>query len=137
MYSTILNRQFKERPEHLVLGQSLRISIVDTTDKGRMLEISIADWGGFFTSFYTDTRYLAVHRTICGKDLNKIAIELRAYYGEEVDLTSKYNKGVFGTYGVFDVAKIWKELGYTPTKNMNLSQFADYLNIIEENICKE
>lgn len=104
------------------MGDRLRVAIVDT-DNGIMLKVALMDWGGFEVAYFTKTRYIAVHRTICGKDLSRLCVELRCYYGDETDLTSTYTKGVFADYGLFDVSKVWEELGYTPTEELSLSEF--------------
>lgn len=130
MYSNIRTEQIKERLESFIMGDRLRIAIVDT-DNGIMLKVSLIDWGGFEVAFFTDSRYLAVHRKVCGNEVAKFSVELSAYFGSESDLSFKYTKGIFETYAVFDVSKVWKELKYTPTREMNLSQFRAYLAELE------
>ena len=126
MYNNIRTEQIKERLESFITGDRLRIAIVDT-DNGIMLKVSLVDWGGWEVAFFTDSRYLAVHRKICGNEVAKLRVELGAYFGSESDLSFKYTKGIFETYAVFDVSKVWEELKYTPTREMNLSQFRAYL----------
>ena len=127
---TTLTQRVKETLKSYIMGDRLRVAIVDT-DNGIMLKVALMDWGGFEVAYFTKTRYLAVHRTICGKDLARFCVELRSYYGDECDLTSRYTKGVFADYGVFDVSKVWKELGYSPTEKITLTEMRDSL-IIEE-----
>lgn len=127
---TTLTQRVKETLKSHITGDRLRVAIVDT-DNGIMLKVALMDWGGFEVAYFTKTRYLAVHRTICGKDLVKLCIELCGYYGDECDLTSRYTKGVFADYGLFDVSKVWEELGYSPTENITLTEMRDSL-IIEE-----
>lgn len=122
MEYTTLTQRVKETLKSYIMGDRLRVAIVDT-DNGIMLKVALMDWGGFEVAYFTKTRYLAVHRTICGKDLSRLCVELRCYYGDETDLTSTYTKGVFADYGVFDVSKVWEELGYTPTEELSLSEF--------------
>lgn len=130
MEYTTLTQRVKESLKTYLMGDRFRIAIVDT-DNGIMLKVALMDWGGFEVAYFTKTRYLAVHRTICGKDLARLCVELRSYYGDECDLTSRYTKGVFADYGVFDVSKVWEELGYSPTENITLTEMRDSL-IIEE-----
>ena len=127
---TTLTQRVKETLKSYIMGDRLRVAIVDT-DNGIMLKVALMDWGGFEVAYFTKTRYLAVHRTICGKDLARLCVELRSYYGDECDLTSRYTKGVFADYGLFDVSKVWEELGYSPTENITLTEMCDIL-IIEE-----
>ena len=122
MEYTTLTQRVKETLKSYIMGDRLRVAIVNT-DNGIMLKIALIDWGGFEVAYFTKTRYLAVHRTICGKDLSRLCVELRCYYGDETDLTSTYTKGVFADYGLFDVSKVWEELGYIPTEKLSLSEF--------------
>ena len=127
---TTLTQRVKETLKSYIMGDRLRVAIVDT-DNGIMLKVALIDWGGFEVAYFTKTRYLAAHRTICGKDLAKLCVELRSYYGDDCDLTSRYTKGVFADYGLFDVSKVWEELGCSPTENITLTEMRDSL-IIEE-----
>jgi hypothetical protein len=95
---TTLTQRVKETLKSYISGDRLRVAIVDT-DNGIMLKVALMDWGGFEVAYFTKTRYLAVHRTICGKDLAKLCVELRSYYGDECDLTSRYTKGVLPIAG--------------------------------------
>ena len=129
MEYTTLTQRVKETLKSYIMGDRLRVAIVNT-DNGIMLKIALIDWGGFEVAYFTKTRYLAVHRTICGKDLSRLCVELRSYYGAGADLTSIYTKGVFADYGLFDVSKVWEELGYTPTEN---ATFTDICETLMEN----
>ena len=126
MEYTTLTQKVKETLKSYIMGDRLRVAIVNT-DNGIMLKIALIDWGGFEVAYFTKTRYLAVHRTICGKDLSRLCVELRCYYGDSADLTSTYTKGVFADYGLFDVSKVWEELGYTPTENATFTDICETL----------
>jgi hypothetical protein len=128
MEYTTLTQRVKETLKSYIMGDRLRVAIVNT-DNGIMLKIALIDWGGFEVAYFTKTRYLAVHRTICSKDLARLCVELRCYYGDETDLTSTYTKGVFADYGLFDVSKVWEELGYDPTEKVS---FSEIRNLIAE-----
>lgn len=120
----VLSQKIKETLDSFIKGDRLRVAVVET-EQGLMLKVALMDWGGFETAFFTDSRYLAIPRKVCAKDISKLNIELPCYYGNDCVL-SNYTKGVFEHFALYDTQKIWCELGYTPI-NTNLTQFRNKL----------
>lgn len=125
-YTTIIQR-IKENSDSYVSGHRIEVSIVKR-DNEILLKISPMNWDGkSLVGFFTKTKYLCVHRTLCSKELARFCKELPLYYGEDCDLSSRYTKGIFADYGLFDISKIWEELGYSPTEKIYFSDIKKQL----------
>lgn len=122
MQYNVLSQRIIERIEHLIKGYSLRLSIVNTEENDIMLKVSLMGYGGYEISFFTDSNYLVINRKVCSNELVKLQVELPTYYGYDCDLTFVHTKNVFQDFALFDVSKVWKELGYIPTRKYNLAE---------------
>jgi hypothetical protein len=122
MNYVVLTQKVNETIVSIINGYRLRVAIVKNDKGDIMLKIALMDWGGYEVSFFTDSRYLALPRVACANYIPKLQVELSAYYGEDCDLVYKYNKGVFGHFALFDVSKVWEELNYPMTRQINLMQ---------------
>ena len=100
----------------LIKGERLRVSSV-TVDGKPHLCVSLMDWGGFETQFYTDNQYIALPTNCCGKDIAKLDVELPAYY----------NIGRFKIKGyvVYSVQAIYTELNLEVPFLTNLTDLAE------------
>ena len=100
-----------------ILGETLRVYVLRKADEcgneHYMLKVSLMDWGGFEVSFLTEDRYIAINRKVCRKDLVKLSLNLRAYYGDDVDLSNDYTAGVWKRYALFDLEKVWEDMGHS------------------------
>ena len=124
-YKILEEKEFKNI-EGLTRGYILKIAIV-ATDTGRMLKLSFDGFGSEKVSFFTDSKWLAVHRYICSNSLTNFQRELTRYFGYDCDLSSLHHRDIFADYALFDVEKIWNYFGYLPTNKMNLHQFRKYM----------
>lgn len=122
MQYNVLSQRIIERIEHLIKGYCLRLSIVNTEEHGIMLKVSLMGYGGYEISFFTDSNYLVINRKVCSNELVKLQVELPTYYGYDCDLTFIHTKNVFQDFALFDVERIWAELGYIPTRKYNLAE---------------
>ena len=124
-YKILEEKEFKNI-EGLTRGYILKIAIV-ATDTGRMQKLSFDGFGSEKVSFFTDSKWLAVHRYICSNSLTNFQRELTRYFGYDCDLSSLHHRDIFADYALFDVEKIWNYFGYLPTNKMNLHQFRKYM----------
>lgn len=132
MQHNILSQKVIETIEHLVKGYTLRLSIVNTEEDGILLKVALMYYGGFEISFGTNSNYLVINRKICRNELAKLQVELPTYYGYDCDLTFVHTKNVFADFALFDVSKIWRELGYAPQKVYNLAEIRKEISIWEK-----
>jgi hypothetical protein len=124
-YKILEEKEFKNI-EGLTRGYVLKIAIV-ATDTGRMLKLSFDGFGSEKVSFFTDSKWLVVHRYICSNSLSNFQRELTRYFGYDCDLSALHHRDIFADYALFDVEKIWDYFGYLPTNKMNLHQFRKYI----------
>lgn len=122
MQYNVLSQRVIEKIEHLIKGYSLRLSIVNTEENGIMLKVSLMGYGGYEISFFTDSNYLVINRKVCSNELVKLQVELPTYYGYDCDLTFIHTKNVFQDFALFNVERIWAELGYIPTRKYKLAE---------------
>lgn len=122
MQYNILSQRVIETIEHIIKGYTLRLSIVKTEEHGIMLKVALMFWGGFEIAFFTDSNYLVINRKVCSNELVKLQVELPCYYGYDCDLTFVHTKNVFQDFALFNVERVWTELGYIPTKKYNLAE---------------
>lgn len=132
MQYNVLTQKVIKKVEHIIKGYSLRLSIVETKEYGIMLKVVLTDWGGFEISFFTDCNYLVINRRVCSKELVKLQIELPVYYGYDCDLTFVHTRNVFKDFALFDVSRVWQELGYIPTKKYNLAEIRKEISTWEK-----
>ena len=100
----------------LIKGDRLRVSSV-TVDGKPHLCVSLMDWCGFETQFYTDNQYIALPTNCCSNDIAKLDVELPAYY----------NIGRFTIKGyvVYSVQAIYTELNLEIPFLTNLTDLAE------------
>lgn len=132
MQHNILSQRVIETIEHLIKGYTLRLSIVNTEEDGILLKIALMYYGGFEIAFGTNSNYLVINRKICSNELVKLQVELPAYYGDECDLSFVHTKDVFADFALFDVSKVWEELGYAPQKVYNLAEIRKEISTWEK-----
>ena len=122
MYEVIPHSSITETLATISKGDRLRISLINTIDKGIVLQIGIMEWGGIETPFFTTSNYLAVNKRIYANSFAKLAIDLACYYGSKT-ITLE----IIDNYVIFDISNVWEELGYKPTTNMTYNDFRNFL----------
>lgn len=132
MQYDVFSQRVIEKIEHIIKGYSLRLSIVNTQEYGIMLKVSLMSYGGYEVGFFTNSNYLVINRKICRNELVKLQVELPTYYGYDCDLTFIHTKNVFADFALFDVSKIWRDLGYTPQKVYNLAEIRKEISTWEK-----
>ena len=113
----VLDEKVYNTINNILDGYVFKVAVV-SIHNGRMLKFTLNG-----ISFFTNTKWLAIHRHICGNELKRLQRDITTHYGYDCDISKLHTKGIFADYALFDVENIWDSFGYIPTQKMNLFQF--------------
>jgi hypothetical protein len=106
-----------------VADYQLELSVVKNEGEIKLM-LSLVDWGGGTIHFLTDCRFLAVNRRVLENEIKHLSEILCDRYSD-VYLGDDYNAGIYKYFALFDLEKVWEELGYEPTRDVTFFQYGE------------